>query len=55
MRLVHGLRELNKLKLQLMESLLKRLKQLKKAKDDITDVQKILFEKESEIATLQSR
>ena len=36
------LRELNKLKLQLMESLPERLEQLKKAMDNIADLQKIL-------------
>ena len=48
------LRELNKIKLQLTVSLLERLEQLKKAMDDITDLQKILSEKESEITSLQS-
>ena len=46
------LRELNKIKFQLTESLLERLEQLKKAMDDIDDLQKILSEKESEIASL---
>jgi len=32
------LRELNKIKLQLIESLLERLEQLKKKKDDIADL-----------------
>jgi len=45
-------RELNKIKFQLTESLLERLEQLKKAMDDIDDLQKILSEKESEIASL---
>jgi len=49
-----NLRELNKIKFQLTESLLARLEQVKKAMDDIADLQKILSEKESEIASLQS-
>ena len=40
------------MKLQLTESLFERLEHLKKAIDDITDLQKILSEKESEIASL---
>ena len=44
--------KLNKMKLQLTESLFERLEHLKKAIDDITDLQKILSEKESEIASL---
>ena len=47
------LRELSKIKLQLTESLLERLEQLKKIMDDIADLQKILSEKESKIASLQ--
>jgi len=42
------------MKLQLTKSLLEMLEQLKKAMDDIDDLQKILSEKESEIASLQS-
>ena len=38
------------MKLQLTESLLERLEQLKKAMGDIADLQKILSERESEIA-----
>ena len=53
--LFKDLRELNKLKLQLTEYLLERLEQLKMAMDDIADLQKILSEKESEIANLQSQ
>ena len=45
--------ELKKLKLQVSESLLERLEQLKKVMDDIADLQKTLS-KESEIATFQS-
>ena len=48
------LRGLNKLNLQLTESLLERLEQLKKAMDDISDLQKILSEKGSKVAILQS-
>jgi len=43
-----------KIKLQLTESLLERMDQLKKAMDDTADLQKILSEKELEIASLQS-
>jgi len=48
------LRELNKRKLQLTESLLKRVEQLKKTMDEIVDLQKILSKKESEVTSLQS-
>jgi len=41
------LRELNKIMLQLTKSLIERLEQLKKAMDDIVDLQKIISEKES--------
>ena len=41
------LRELNKIKLQLTKSLLERLEQLKKAMDNIANLQKILSKKES--------
>ena len=46
------LRELNKIMLQLTKSLIERLEQLKKAMDDVADLQKLLSMKESEIATL---
>ena len=45
------LRELNKIMLQLTKSLIERLEQLKKAMDDIVDLQKIIFEKESEVVS----
>jgi len=48
------LRELNKLKLQLKESLLEQLEQLKKAMDDIAILEKLLSDKEPKIASLRS-